>query len=174
MCLLCDVQVPTRRLFALLRIASTIAFVSMAAALGVGCGERETRVHYGDLHQILHRGNGTEPQDIDPQTVTGVPEDHIIVALFEGLVAEDPHDLHPIPGVAESWDISEDQKTYTFHFRKMQNGPMDSRWLRKILARSYKRMLTPTLAAEYAYMLYVMKNAKPTTPTGSRIFRKWG
>ena len=73
-----------------------------------GCSPPPTRTSYGDREQILFRGNGAEPQDVDPQTVTGVPEEHIISALFEGLVAEDPRDLHPVPGVAESWDFSLD------------------------------------------------------------------
>jgi len=128
--------------------------------LVAGCGPRETRVSFGDREQILQRGNGAEPQDIDPQTVTGVPEDHIITALFEGLVSEDPHDLHALPGVAERWDISPDALTYTFHLRpnaKWSNG--DALTAQDFL-RSYQRMLMPTLAAEYAYMLYVVTNAE--------------
>src|SRR5437879_12934362 len=90
-----------------------VAFVVSAAWLLSGCTPQPTRVSYGDREQVLFRGNGAEPQDVDPQIVTGVPEDHIITALFEGLVAEDPHDLHPVPGVAERWDVSLDAKTYT-------------------------------------------------------------
>ena len=65
-----------------------------------GCDRRETRVEYGDREQILYKGNGSEPQELDPDIVTGVPEYHIIMSLLEGLVSEDPHDLHhrvPIP-----------------------------------------------------------------------------
>lgn len=104
--------------------------------------------------KILNFGNGSEVQDIDPQVVTGIPEHHIVTALIEGLVSEDPHDLHPVPGVAESWDISPDGLVYTFHLRadaKWSNGdPVTS----QDFIRSYQRMLTPSLAAEYAYMLY--------------------
>ena len=32
-------------------------------------------------------------------------------------MAEDPHDLHPVPGVATRWDISPDGRTYTFFLR---------------------------------------------------------
>jgi oligopeptide transport system substrate-binding protein len=125
-----------------------------------GCGKRQTRVEIGDHRQILHFGNGAEPQDIDPQTVTGVPEDHIIVALLEGLVSEDPQDLHPVPGVAERWEISDDGKTYTFFLRKNARWSNGERITSHDFLRSYRRMLMPTLAAEYAYMLYVVVNAE--------------
>ena len=71
----------------------------------------------GRPEKILRLGNGAEPQDLDPQTVSGVPEHRILEGLFEGLVTEDPHDLHPVPGVAESWEISPDGRTYLFHLR---------------------------------------------------------
>ena len=125
-----------------------------------GCGRRETRVEIGDREQVLHKGNGTEPQDLDPHIVTGVTEHHIIMSLLEGLVTEDPHDLHPVPGVAESWDVSPDGKVYTFQLRKnakWSNGdPVTARdfW------DSYKRILMPSLGSQYAYMHFVVKNAE--------------
>jgi oligopeptide transport system substrate-binding protein len=104
--------------------------------------------------KVLLYGNGAEVQDIDPQTVTGIPEHKVVTALFEGLVNEDAHDLHPVPGVAESWKISEDGLTYTFRLRA------DARWSNgdpvtaQDFVGSYQRILTPALGAEYAYMLY--------------------
>jgi oligopeptide transport system substrate-binding protein len=130
------------------------------AGLFSSCTPPPTRISRGDREQILFRGNGAEPQDVDPQTVTGVPEDHIIVALFEGLVFEDPHDLHPVPGVAESWEVSPDGKTYTFHLRKNAKWSNGQGVTAGDFVRSYQRMLMPTLAAEYAYMLYVVVNAE--------------
>jgi oligopeptide transport system substrate-binding protein len=110
--------------------------------------------------KILRLGNGSELQDIDPQTVTGVPEHNVISALFEGLIVPHPETLEPQPGVAESWTISKDQKIYTFKIRetaKWSNGD-------KITAEDYifswKRMLSPKLGAEYAYMLFPVKNAE--------------
>jgi oligopeptide transport system substrate-binding protein len=104
--------------------------------------------------KVLLYGNGAEVQDIDPQTVTGIPEHKVVTALFEGLVNEDARDLHPVPGVAESWDISSDGLTYTFRLRA------DARWSNgdpvtaQDFVGAYQRMLTPALGAEYAYMLY--------------------
>jgi oligopeptide transport system substrate-binding protein len=136
-----------------------LAFL-FAAALLCGCGRRETRVEHGNREQILHLNNGSEPQNLDPHVVIGVPEHHLIMALLEGLVTEDPHGVRPQPGTAERWDISADLTVYTFHLRH------DARWSNgdpvtaHDFVRSYRRALTPTLASEYAYMLYVMKGAE--------------
>ena len=104
--------------------------------------------------QIWHVGNGAEPQDLDPQAITGVPEHKIMMALFEGLASEDPKDLHPVPGLAESWDISPDGKTYTFHLRKNAKWSDGSPITSDDFVQSYKRMLTPDFASEYAYLIY--------------------
>src|ERR1043166_8709913 len=74
------------------RLPAAVAIV-VAASLLDGCTPPPTRVSHGDREQVLYCGNGAEPQDVDPQIVTGVAEDHIITSLFEGLVSEDPHDL---------------------------------------------------------------------------------
>ncbi len=79
------------------------------------CRRAETAVEKGNRLQILHKGNGKEVQDLDPHIVNGVSSFNVLSALLEGLVGEDPHDLHPVPAVAESWEISPDERTYTFH-----------------------------------------------------------
>ena len=95
----------------------------LIAAFIAGCGKNNSAGNFdnvgadGEKLMVWRVGNGSEPQDLDPQTVTGVPEHKLIMALFEGLVAEDPQDLHTVPGLAESWEISEDGLVYTFHLR---------------------------------------------------------
>jgi len=78
------------------------------------CGGTESKVDSALEEQILYFGNGAEPKDLDPHTVTGVPESHILMALLEGLVIRHPEGLAPLPGVARSWDISEDGKCTKF------------------------------------------------------------
>jgi oligopeptide transport system substrate-binding protein len=130
------------------------------AAVFSGCAKRETAVQRGNRDQILHRGLGYEVSDLDPHLVTGVSEYSVVSALFEGLVAEDPVDLHPVPGVAESWDLSPDGIVYVFHLRadaKWSNGePVTA----QDFIASWHRVLTPSLAADYADMLYVIQNAE--------------
>lgn len=121
---------------------------------------RETPVESGNREQIFHVGNGGEPQDLDHQTLTGVPEHKIVMALAEGLVMEDPKTLDPRPGVAETWEISPDGKTYTFHLRadaKWSNGdPVTA----NDFIRSFQRILTPALGAAYAYHLFYVEGAE--------------
>src|SRR5688572_10720950 len=97
-----------------------IAFLLSTAAVfltATGCLKRETAVQSGDREQILHRGIGYEVAELDPHVVTGIAEWNVLRALFEGLTTEDPVDLHPVPGVAERWDVSPDGIAYTFHLR---------------------------------------------------------
>ena len=107
--------------------------------------------------------NGTEVQSLDPATVTGVPEGRVIRMIFEGLCITHPETLEPIPGVAESWEISPDGKTYTFTLRddaRWSNGDpvtaFDFEW-------SLRRMLHPVTAAEYAYQLWYIRGARAYT-----------
>jgi oligopeptide transport system substrate-binding protein len=133
-----------------------VAPLLAAALLLAGCGKHPSAsaTDIAAPRKILNFGNGAEPQDIDPQIVTGLPEFNIVLALFEGLVSYDPKDLHPVPGVARSWDISPDGLLYTFHLRtdaKWSNGePVTA----QDFVLSYQRMLTPTFAAQYAYMIF--------------------
>jgi oligopeptide transport system substrate-binding protein len=109
--------------------------------------------------KILNYGNGAEPKDLDFQIVTGTPEHRLALTFFEGLVSEDPQ-LNVIPGVAEKWDISPDGLVYTFHLRanaKWSNGdPVTA----DDFVQSYRRMVTPALAAEYSYMLWHVVGAE--------------
>jgi len=142
----------SRRLKALLPVACAILLAA--------CGSGESNVVKGNREGILHFGNGSEPQGLDPYVVTGVPEDHILRAIFEGLAVKNPYTLEPEPGVAQSWDISEDGRVITFHINpeaKWSNGdPMtahDYVW-------SWERALNPAMGNLYAYMLFPVKNAE--------------
>ena len=132
----------------------------MGLLSATGCLKRETVVERGNREQILHRGMGPEVADLDPQLATTANDYTVLSALFEGLVAEDPQTLAPMPGVAERWELSPDALTYTFHLRanaKWSNG--DPVTARDFLG-SWQRVLTPSLAADNAYLLYIVQNAE--------------
>lgn len=144
-----------------MKVWNRLPLILVAGILGfTACGPRKTAVSTGTENQALTITVGAAVENIDPHVVTGVPEHHVIAALFEGLVAEDPKDLHPVPGVAKSWEISDDGITYTFNLRD------DAKWShgRQVTAQdfveSFKRILTASLGSKYSYMMFPMKNAE--------------
>ncbi len=107
-----------------MRFSALRFLLPVITALGLfACGSSESNVVQGNREGILHVGNGTEPQGLDPHVVTGIPESNIVRALFEGLTVKNPYTLESEPGVAQSWDISEDGLTITFHLNP------EARWL---------------------------------------------
>lgn len=125
-----------------------------------GCSAGESNVSQGNREGILHFGNGSEPQGLDPHVVTGVPESKLIDALYEGLTRKNPWTLEPEPGAAASWTFSEDRRVITFKLQpegRWSNGdPVtahDFVW-------SWRRALDPAMGNLYAYMLYPVRNAE--------------
>ncbi|SFK06020.1 ABC transporter substrate-binding protein [Celeribacter neptunius] len=67
---------------------------------------------------VLIVGQIAEPKSLDPAAVTAVNDFRILVNLYEGLVKYAPGTLEVAPGLATSWEISEDGTEYTFHLRE--------------------------------------------------------
>jgi oligopeptide transport system substrate-binding protein len=65
----------------------------------------------------------------------------------------------PQPAIAQSWDISPDAKTYTFHLRSNARWSNNAPVTANDFVESWKRTLLPETAAEYAYVMYHIKNA---------------
>ncbi len=110
--------------------------------------------------QELVRGNGTEPESLDPQKVSGVPESNVIRDLLEGLVNQDSKG-NEVPGAAKSWE-TEDYKTWTFHIRddaKWSNGdPVTA----EDFVYTWRRLTDPKTASPYASYIQMttMANAE--------------
>ena len=138
----------------------SILTLSLIFALVGGCGDYENNVYQGNRDGVLHVGNGTEPQSLDPHIATGVPEHHIISAVMEGLVAKDRKTLMPKPGVAESWTISDDLTVYTFKLRRNARWSNGDAHTAHDYAWSWWRALQPALGNQYAYMLFPIDNAQ--------------
>lgn len=125
-----------------------------------GCGNHESNVERGNREKVLYWGNGTEPQELDPHITTGVPEANIQFALFEGLVTTAPITLAPLPGMAESWSISDNGKVYTFKIRKDAKWSNGDTLTAEDFAWSLWRAMHPKLGNQYSYMYYPIKNAQ--------------
>ena len=73
--------------------------------------------------QILEIGIDQSPAGLDPHLVTAFSSFMIVNGtIYEGLTAIDK-DLNVVPGLAESWTVSPDGKTYTFKLRSGRELP---------------------------------------------------
>ncbi len=124
------------------------------------CERPESNVERGNRLGILHKGNGKEVQDLDPHVVNSVSAANIMMALLEGLVTEDPRDLRPVPGVAARWEVSPDARVYTFHLRPEARWSNGDPVTAQDFINSYRRILSPAMASDYAYMLFPVVNAE--------------
>jgi oligopeptide transport system substrate-binding protein len=108
---------------------------------GGGGGGNSIAVNLGDV-----------VRDLDSTTTTDSASTNILDNVMEGLHRLDP-DEKPVPGQAESYDISDDGLTYTFTLRddiKWSNGdPVTSHDFKY----AWLRALHPDTAGQYAYIL---------------------
>lgn len=106
--------------------------------------------------------NGSDINTLDPQRMSWMPDLRVGRLLFEGLVKHDvlSRDFDVVPAVAESWEVSEDGLTYTFHLRpdaKWSNGrPVTADDFRY----SWRRAMLPDLASDYFAMFMFVEGAQ--------------
>ena len=109
--------------------------------------------------QVLYRGNGEEPQTLDPHLAEGVPSSNILRDLFEGLTTT-AADGRIVAGAAAHWDISRDGLTYTFYLDpegRWSNGePVTA----EDFVWSWRRVVDPQTGAAYGRMLAPVANAE--------------
>nr|WP_293647850.1 ABC transporter substrate-binding protein [Thiolapillus sp.] len=109
--------------------------------------------------QVLHRGNGAEVQTLDPHKAEGVPSSNILRDLYEGLTIEAP-DGTVIPGTAESWEISDEGKTYVFHIRKNAKWSNGDPVTAHDFVYGLRRSVDPATASKYSQILAPILNAE--------------
>ncbi|VAW41189.1 Oligopeptide ABC transporter, periplasmic oligopeptide-binding protein OppA (TC 3.A.1.5.1) [hydrothermal vent metagenome] len=109
--------------------------------------------------QILRKGNGSQPQTLDPHKGEGVPGSNIQRDLFEGLLAKAPNgDL--IPGVATSWDFDEANLTYRFKIRDNAYWSDGTRLTAYDCEYGLQRSLDPKTGSKYTAILAPILNAE--------------
>lgn len=127
-----------------------LVFVMMGTML-VGCKKTDgEKVEINkDIPQVLKWNLGADPKTIDP-TLNGASDGgHVIAQTFEGLVREQNGKV--IPGIAESWEVSEDGLTLTFKLRKSQWSD-GSELTANDFVYAWKRGMDPATASEYAWI----------------------
>lgn len=137
--------------------ATSLAVVMMGTML-TACGTDSSATSGADSEQELHLTIGDEVPSMDPSMATDSYSFDLLYNSMEGLVRLDKEG-QAVPGMAESWEVSQDGLTYTFKLRdaKWSNGePVTS----KDFLYSWKRTLDPKTASQYAMMLFWIKGAQ--------------
>lgn len=147
------------------RVTSVVASIIGASLLLTACssGEKETKntakaTDKNETKQSINLPYIAEIPTMDVTKATDSESMNVMRNVFEGLYIL-REDNKVIPGVAKSYEVSEDKKTYTFHLR-------DSKWSNGTPVKaadfvfSWKRAVNPDTAAEYAFLFFDIKNAK--------------
>ncbi|PGA05831.1 peptide ABC transporter substrate-binding protein [Bacillus toyonensis] len=148
------------------RKTTTIAALALSTSVLVaGCGngekasttKKESSKGMADK-QVLNLLETAEIPSMDTSKSTDSVSFRVFVNAMEGLYRLDK-DNKPTPGMAKDVKISEDKKTYTFELRdaKWSNGdPVRA----QDFVYAWQRTLDKAIAAEYAFILFDVKNAQ--------------
>ena len=134
------------------------AAVAFGGAYSALRGSAERRIVSSFDAKTFNRGNGAEPDTLDPHFASTITEDNIIGDMFLGLTTEDALGT-PVPGAAIGYTVSGNGLVYTFTLR-------DHVWSDGVpvtaqdFVYSFRRVLSPRTAAQYAVLLYPIKNAE--------------
>ena len=132
--------------------ASAVMAFSLAACGGGGGGEQP-----GDV-PTLNRGISAKVDTLDPHRSSAQWENIIIGDMIIGLTTH-AEDGSPVNGMAESWVVSEDGKTWTFTLG-------DYVWSDGVPVTAYdfeyamRRIQDPELASQYSSLLYLIEGAQ--------------
>ena len=158
-----------KKRFSLKLLALMLGFVMLLSACGNG-GQNQGTGQAGNENTASNEEAGredgvfdiniaSEPESIDPALNSAVDGAVMISHLFESLIRwDDDGDGNAIlkPGIAESWDVSDDGLTWTFHLR-------DAKWSdgKPVVAEDFvyawNRLVNPDTGADYEYMLDMVK-----------------
>ncbi len=108
---------------------------------------------------VLRRGNGSEPESLDPAKVESVPASRIMNDLFEGLVTLDTSD-RPVPAAAQSWQVSSDGLVYTFHLRPGLQWSDGSPLTADDFVYGIRRVVDPASQSASTFLAFPIKNAE--------------
>jgi oligopeptide transport system substrate-binding protein len=139
----------TRRITRRHALAAPLAALALSA-----CGGRQA----ADGSNILLRGNGPDPDSLDPHRARSTESMQILRDLFEGLTRLDQR-AAPIPGAAGSWTITDDGLIYTFKLRPGLRWSNGDPLVAEDFVAGLRRLVNPATASQYAEVVDVIVNA---------------
>lgn len=142
------------------------ALLAVAVAAGIGLWRLQagTPVSGGEAppppgQLRLERGNGSEPDSLDPQLARMEASLTILRDAYEGLTSV-AADGGVAPAAAESWTVSEDGRRYTFRLRRAARWSNGDPLTAADFVAAWRRLVDPATASQYAAMLEPVAGAR--------------
>ncbi len=130
-----------------------------AAALALAaCADRDRSKGGGKDGAILLRGNGPDPDSLDPHRARLWESMVVLRDLFECLTRLD-RNAKAVPAAAESWSVSDDGRVYTFKLRPNLRWSNGEPLVAEDFAAGMRRLVDPATASQYAQVVDVIQNA---------------
>ncbi len=140
--------------------------VALLAAMLVLLTARSTRRHSHLPRQepaaILRRGNGPEPESLDPHRARSEAALTILRDLYEGLTEIGP-DGAPVLAAADQYTVSADGRSYSFHLRRNARWSNGEPLQAEDFAAAWRRLVDPHTGAQYAQLLAAVRGAAAIT-----------
>jgi oligopeptide transport system substrate-binding protein len=108
---------------------------------------------------ILRRGNGAEPETLDPHSARSEAALTVLRDLYEGLTDIGP-DGAPRLAAADRCLISEDGLTYRFHLRAGARWSNGEPVVAEDFVGAWRRLVDPRTAAQYSQLLASVQGAE--------------
>lgn len=121
------------------------------------CGDGAPEDDRAAARTELVRGNGGDPESLDPAQAEDIHAFRVLGDLYEGLVVTTANGS-VAPGVAESWTVSDDGLRYQFSLRA------DARWSNgdpvtaMDFVRAIRRVVGPATPSAYAFLFEPLAN----------------
>ncbi len=132
---------------AVIALLTVSAMAVSSLGLGTIASADEVQASTSDLNIMIE----TPVESLDPQQATDGTSFEVIADFTDGLMQMD-EDGAAVPALAESYEVSEDGLSYTFHLRDAvwSNGePVTA----ADFVFAWQRAVDPDIASEYSYML---------------------
>jgi peptide/nickel transport system substrate-binding protein len=108
----------------LVLVVALVLCLSVFALTGCGTDSDDGTTTTGDDGTAVGAGDsftfaqGADPRGLDPAYVDDGESAKVMGNIYEGLTRYADDSTEVIPSLAESWDVSDDGLTYTFHLRE--------------------------------------------------------
>jgi oligopeptide transport system substrate-binding protein len=140
------------------RYGVAFAVLLAAALFAVGLARHPHTSKMPVNAAILRRGNGPEPESLDPHNARSEAALTILRDLYEGLTEIGP-DGTPVLAGADQCEISADGKTYRFHLRSAARWSNGDAVVAEDFAAAWRRLVDPHTGAQYADLLAPVRGA---------------